>query len=152
MGTWEQIAVSIENTRFSVGTNSGTSREQWEQIKRGDLLELPFERAAMHGEEMPGGLCLAEQRTFLALRLLYTEYRKGNIEREKASLEKKKLVRQMESEIKMDELNEKTAQLWKRIEQPAREYVFDSTIENADKFYAAVYGLSDDWRKKVITN
>lgn len=112
------------------------------------MVELPFERAAMRGEEIPSELCLAEQRAFLALRILYTEYRKGNIERERASREKKKIVNQLEQEIKTDELNAKIAQLWKHIESPAREYSLNPSIENADRFYAAVYNLPNDWRVK----
>jgi hypothetical protein len=107
-----------------------------------------FVRAAYLRQPMPGGLCLSEQKTFLALRFLYAEFDRGVISKEQAALEKQMLIRQMEHEIKIDKLNERIAQLWKRIEQPAREYVYDSTIENADKFYAAVYNLGDDWRLK----
>ena len=107
-----------------------------------------FERAAFLREPMPDGLCMSEQKAFLALRFLYAEFDRGVIDKEQAALEKRKLLAQMEHELKIDKLNERIAQLWKRIEQPAREYVFDSTIENADKFYAAVYGLPDDWRVK----
>lgn len=112
------------------------------------VIELPFERAAMRGEEMPGGLCLAEQRTYLALRLLYAEYHKGNIAREQAALEKRKLLAQMEHELKAENLNEQISQLWKHIEEPARNYSLNPSIETADRFYAAVYGLPDDWRLK----
>lgn len=110
------------------------------------MAELPFERAASRGEELPGGLRLTEQRTYMALRSLYSEYRRGNIEREQASREKIKIIQQMEQELKVDQQNAKIAQLWKRIELPAREYAFDSTIANADKFYAAVYSLPGNWR------
>ena len=40
------------------------------------------------------------------------------------------------------------AQLWKRIEPPAKAYWLDATIDNADRFYAAVYDLPKDWRLK----
>lgn len=113
-------------------------------------LELPFERAAMRGEEMPSGLCLAEQKTFLALRLLYAEYHKGNIAREQAALEKQKLIMQMNQELKIDKLNEQISQLWKRIEIPALEYAKNPTRKTADAFHAAVYGLPDDWRGEQI--
>lgn len=110
--------------------------------------ELSFERAAYLRQPMPDGLCLSEQKTFLALRFLYAEFDRGVISKEQAALEKQKVIRRMEHEIKTDKMNAQIAQLWKRIEQPAREYVFDSTIENADKFYAAVYGLVENWRLK----
>ena len=112
------------------------------------MSEVNFERAAYLREPMPDGLCMSEQKAFLALRFLYAEFDRGVISKEQAALEKQKVIRQMEHEIKIDKMCERIAQLWKRIEQPAREYVFDSTIENADKFYAAVYGLPNDWRVK----
>ena len=110
------------------------------------VTELPFERAAMRGEEMPDGLLLSEQKVFIALRSLYAAYRRGEIERERASREKQMLIRQMEHEIKVDELNEKISHLWKRIEIPALEYAKNPTRKIADAFYAAVYGLPEDWR------
>lgn len=110
------------------------------------VTELPFERAAMRGEEMPSGLRLAEQKTYLALRLLYAEYHKGNVAREQAAAEKRKLIMQMNQELKIDKLNERIAQLWKKIEAPAREYSLNPSIETADRFYAAVFGLGENWR------
>lgn len=108
--------------------------------------ELPFERAAMRGDEMPGGLLLSEQKVFIALRSLYAAYRRGEIDRERASKEKQMLIRQMEHEIKIDKLNAQIAQLWKRIENAARKYTMNPTRKTADAFHAAVYGLPDDWR------
>ena len=120
------------------------------------VTELPFERAAMRGEEMPDGLLLSEQKVFIALRSLYAAYRRGEIERERASREKQMLIRQMEHEIKVDELNEKISQLWKRIEIPASEYAKNPTRKTADAFYAAVYNMPPDWRnersKEAIKN
>lgn len=107
-----------------------------------------FERAAFLRKPMPDGLCLAEQKTFLALRFLYAEFDRGVIDKEQAALEKRKLIMQMEHEIKIDKLNERIAQLWNRIDIPARNYSLNPGIETADKFYAAVYGLPDDWRVK----
>ena len=111
------------------------------------MAELSFERQAMRDEEAPSGLTLAERKAYYLLRILYREYRAGEISREQASREKKMIVRDMESEKQIDKLNRRIAQLWKEIEIPAREYVHDSTTENADKFYAAVYGLPENWRK-----
>jgi hypothetical protein len=108
--------------------------------------ELSFERAAYLRQPMPDGLCLSEQKAFLALRFLYAEFDRGVISKEQAALEKQMLIRQMEHEIKIDKLNERIAQLWKRIEIPASEYAKNPTRKTADAFYAAVYGLPDDWR------
>lgn len=107
---------------------------------------VSFERAAYLRQPMPDGLCLSEQKAFLALRFLYAEFDRGVISKEQAALEKQMLIRQLDHEIKIDKLNERIAQLWKRIEIPASEYSLNPSVEVADKFYAAVYGLPDDWR------
>ena len=118
--------------------------------------ELSFERAAYLREPMPDGLCLAEQKAFLALRFLYAEFDRGVISKEQAALEKQKVIRQMEHEIKIDKLNEQTSQFWNRIEIPALNYAKNPTRETADAFHAAVYGMPDDWRnersKEAIKN
>lgn len=118
--------------------------------------ELSFERAAYLREPMPDGLCLSEQKAFLALRFLYAEFDRGVISKEQAALEKQKVIRRLEHELKIDKRNEQISQLWKRIETPALEYAKNPTRETADAFHAAVYGMSDDWRndrnKEAIKN
>ena len=118
--------------------------------------ELSFERAAYLREPMPDGLCLAEQKAFLALRFLYAEFDRGVISKEQAAVEKKKLIRQLEHEIKTDEMNAQIAQLWKRIETSALEYAKNPTRKTADAFHAAVYNMPPDWRnersKEAIKN
>ena len=108
--------------------------------------ELSFERAAYLRQPMPDGLCLSEQKAFLALRFLYAEFDRGVISKEQAALEKQKLLARMNHELKIDKQNEKIAHLWKRIEIPALEYAKNPTRKTADAFYAAVYGLPEDWR------
>ena len=108
--------------------------------------ELPFERAAMKGEEMPDELCLTEQKTYLCLRSLYADYYAGKISREAASMDKQKIIKQMEEEKKTDNTLYRISQLWTRIEESATEYAHKPSVETADKFYAAVYGLSENWR------
>lgn len=108
--------------------------------------ELSFERAAYLRQPMPDGLCLSEQKAFLSLRFLYAEFDRGVISKEQAALEKQKIIRQLEHELKVDKLNEQISQLWKRIEIPALEYAKNPTRKTADAFHAAVYGMPDDWR------
>lgn len=108
--------------------------------------ELSFERAAYLRQPMPDGLCLSEQKAFLALRFLYAEFDRGVISKEQAALEKQKLLARMNHELKIDKQNEKIAHLWKRIEIPASEYAKNPTRKTADAFHAAVYGLPEDWR------
>ena len=110
--------------------------------------ELSFERAAMKGEELPAGLKLTEQKAFYCLRLLYSDYHAEKITREQAAAEKQKIIFQMQEEIKTDEMNIRISQLWKRIETAAGQYADNPSIEAAERFYAAVYGLPNDWRAK----
>ena len=46
------------------------------------LLELPYEKIAMAGGEMPEGLEYPDQILFLELRLLYDSYKRKLIERQ----------------------------------------------------------------------
>ena len=52
------------------------------------LLELPYEKIAMAGGEMPKGMDYPDQILFLELRLLYDGYKQKLIDREKATQEK----------------------------------------------------------------
>lgn len=62
---------------------------------------LPYEEAAMHGEEMPEGLCIYDQAAFQALRYLYKSYRSKVIDREAAAKEKLMIRKALDDEIKM---------------------------------------------------
>lgn len=109
-------------------------------------MELPYERSAMKNYPVPCGLCLTDQKVYIALRGIYQQYHEKQISREQAAADKKELLKLYESEKHVDDLYQKTVNLWKRIEIPAREYTFHPTIENADKFFASVYDLKPNWR------
>lgn len=53
---------------------------------------LPYEQAAIRGDEMPDGLDYPDQVMFLNLRMLYAQKRMKVIDRETAVKEKKKLL------------------------------------------------------------
>lgn len=53
---------------------------------------LPYEQAAIRGDEMPDGLDYPDQVMFLNLRMLYAQKRMNIIDRETAVREKKKLL------------------------------------------------------------
>ncbi len=50
-----------------------------------------IERKAMTGESLPRGQSFAAQACYLGLRSLYSEYRSGNVSRERAKAEKEAL-------------------------------------------------------------
>ena len=104
------------------------------------LLELPYEKTAMAGGEIPDGLEYPDQILFLELRLLYESYRKGLIDRNVATREKVELLRTYEAHKIVDKMGKEWVDQIKRTELARAEYRKDKTIENADKLLACVEG------------
>lgn len=104
------------------------------------LLELPYEKIAMAGGEMPKGLEYPDQILFLELRLLYDSYKRKLIDREKATQEKVELLRSYEAHKIVDKMGKEWVDQIKRTELARAEYRKNKTIENADKLLACVEG------------
>lgn len=104
------------------------------------LLELPYEKIAMAGGEMPKGLEYPDQILFLELRLLYDSYKRKLIDRENATQEKVELLRTYEAHKIVDKMGKEWVDQIKRTELARAEYRKDKTIENADKLLACVEG------------
>ena len=104
------------------------------------LLELPYEKIAMAGGEMPKGLEYPDQILFLELRLLYDSYKRKLIDREAATQEKVELLRTYEAHKIVDNMGKVWVEQIKRTELSRAEYRKDKTIENADKLLACVEG------------
>lgn len=104
------------------------------------LLELPYEKVAMAGGEMPGGLEYPDQILFLELRLLYDSYKRKLIDREKATQEKVELLRTYEAHKIVDKMGKEWVDQIKRTELARAAYRKNKTIENADKLLACVEG------------
>ena len=104
------------------------------------LLELPYEKIAMAGGEMPNGLEYPDQILFLQLRLLYDSYKRKLIDRDKATQEKVELLRTYEAHKIVDKMGKEWVDQIKRTELARAEYRKDKTIENADKLLACVEG------------
>ena len=102
------------------------------------LLELPYEKIAMAGGEMPKGLEYPDQILFLELRLLYDSYKRKLIDREVATREKVELLRTYEAYKIVDNMGKVWVDQIKRTELSRAEYRKDKTIENADKLLACV--------------
>ena len=103
-------------------------------------LELPYEKIAMAGGEMPKGLEYPDQILFLELRLLYDSYKRKMIDREKATQEKVELLRTYEAHKIVEKMGKEWVEQIKRTELARAEYRKDKTIENADKLLACVEG------------
>ena len=104
------------------------------------LLELPYEKIAMAGGEMPKGLEYPDQILFLELRLLYDSYKRKLIDRDKATQEKVELLRTYEAHKIVDKMGKEWVEQIKRTELARAEYRKDKTIENADRLLACVEG------------
>lgn len=100
------------------------------------LPEFEYERQAMAGEEMPDGLRFAGQHYYLALRMLYHQYKQGVIDRETASREKRQLLRTYEYDLMWEEISDGFIQQRNNSEIARAEYRKNKTIENADKLLA----------------
>ena len=109
------------------------------------MAEIPFEREAIKNEPKLNDLSGAELLTHLAACWLYAEHRAGHINREDGTKLKRKIVQAYEDATKAQNLY---SFIWSRLEASATKYAKEPTIENADKFYAAVYNMPDDWRLK----
>jgi len=109
------------------------------------IMELFYERDAMHGEPLPADLSGLDILVYMALCDIYGKYNRGELTREQGTRLKNKVIAEYKH---YERETQKRADMWKRIESRAHDYVFDSTIENADRFYAAVYNVNDDWRVK----
>lgn len=105
------------------------------------LLELPYEKTAMSGGEMPKGLEYPDQILFLELRLLYDSYKRKLIDRDTATQEKVELLRTYEAHKNVDKMGKVWVDQIKRTELARVAYRKDKTIENADKLLASVEGI-----------
>ncbi len=104
------------------------------------LLELPYEKIAMSGGEMPKGMEYPDQILFLELRLLYDSYKRKLIDREMATREKVELLRTYEAHKIVDGAGKEWVDQIKRTELARASYRKDQTIENADKLLNCLEG------------
>lgn len=104
------------------------------------LLELPYEKIAMSGGDMPGGLEYPDQILFLELRLLYDSYKKKIIDRETATREKVELLRVYECHKIVESMGKLWVEQIKQTELFRAEYRKNRTLENADRLLKSIEG------------
>jgi hypothetical protein len=104
------------------------------------LLELPYEKIAMAGGEMPTGMEYPDQILFLELRLLYDSYKRKLIDRDTATQEKSELLRIYEAHKIVDKMGKEWVDQIKRTELARATYRKNKTIENADDLVACIEG------------
>ena len=105
------------------------------------LPEFEYERQAMAGEEMPDGLRFAGQHYYLALRMLYHQYRQGIIDRETATREKRQLLKTYEYDLMWEEIADGFIKSRNASEIARANYRKNRTLENADALIVAIDGV-----------
>ena len=104
------------------------------------LLELPYEKIAMAGGEMPKGLDYPDQILFLELRLLYDSYKRKLIDRETATREKVELLRTHEGHKVVEAMGKQWVEQIKKTELCRADYRKNRTLENADRLLKSIEG------------
>lgn len=103
----------------------------------------------MQGKPLPQLLDIADSCLYVALKNLYAMYRNKLISREDAKEEKRRLIYNWKSDkSKIEFLDRDSDALRNKIGDASEKYKNNPCIETADKLYAALYNLPDDWRKK----
>lgn len=124
-------------------------KDEGDYIDYGETIRLAppadiLKALAYKDGDMPEGLTSAAQIFFLKARALY----RSPVSPEQGRSEMKELEYQyINDRVKENEML-LYSRLWVRIEIPALIYATEPSVENADKFYAAVYNMPDDWRAK----
>ena len=115
-------------------------RMEMKTMAESKLLELPYEKIAMAGGEMPKGMEYPDQILFLELRLLYDSYKRKLIDRDTATQEKIELLRIYEAHKIVDRMGKEWVEQIKRTELARAEYRKNRTLEKADLLVLAIEG------------
>lgn len=107
--------------------------------------EFKYELQAMHGEPLPSELIGIDIVIYYALCNVYDRFKNGEFNRATGAIAKKEILKERDS---LNEWIYQRAELLKRADTASCTYAKNPTIENADRFFAAVYNLPNDWRLK----
>lgn len=102
---------------------------------------MPFESAAMRGDDLPDGLNLPDQVLFLSLRSLYWQVRKGVVDRERAVAEKKKLLNAHRVQCFNRDLWENAARRERKIEHSITEVLKDQELMQNQKVRSLISAI-----------
>ena len=109
---------------------------------------FPWEKAAMHGEELPEGLSLPDQMAYTCLRNIYFLYYNKTISRDQAAAEKQRVRVQWERAASAAEferkLSEHHARVIRETEAAKTACRKDPTAENALRLCNVMDGLTHE--------
>ena len=104
------------------------------------LMDLDrLEDIAFNGGPMPDLRSQAQCVLFLALRNLYDYAKRVQMPPEQGRREKSEILQAYKTNRFLEEVEEETIQMWKKIEIAAAEYAKAPSVENADRLYEAIY-------------
>ena len=105
-----------------------------------------LEDIAFNGGQMPDLRSQAQCVLFQALRNLYDYAKRVQMSPEQGRREKVEILKAYEITRFIEEMQEETNHMWKRIEIAAAGYAKAPSVEAADKLYEAIYKV----KRKVI--
>ena len=108
------------------------------------LNELPYERIAMAGGEMPPGLKYHDQLTFQQMRNLYYAYKQKIVSREVATREKAEILQERDRMKFMCDLFEENVEMTKNTELIQAEYRRSKSLDVADRLCDILEGRKID--------
>ena len=86
-----------------------------------------------------------ERCLWYALRDVYRKFAAGDLTKEQGDEEKRKAVKQFNADSQKLDLAEqilrRDSEMWREIETACRAFRLDRSLENADAFVSAVYGV-----------
>ena len=114
------------------------------------MQELPYERIAMAGGEIPDDLEWYDRQLFLMLRTLYWQYKQGIVDRETASREKQKLLKDYNLKKFQDDFTKDIAKKIMDTDAARAEYRKNRTLENADAIILAFEGVPVTFNEETL--
>lgn len=109
----------------------------YQSVQLMDIDQL--EDMAFRGEQMPDLRSQAQCVLFQALRNLYNYAKRVQMTPEQGRREKQEIMQAYKINRFLEDVEESTIQMWKRIEIAAAAYAKAPSVENADKLYEAIY-------------
>lgn len=100
-----------------------------------------IEDLAMMNLPLPDDAPASDRFYFTVMRCLHSEHRHGDISREQASIEKRRLLAEREKLAEGERYALHTGKLWAGIEAAVNTYEQDKTTENADRLIESIYGV-----------
>ena len=113
---------------------------EYQQVQVMDVDQL--EDIAYNGGQMPDLRSQAQCVLFQAFRNLYDYAKRVQMSPEQGRREKHEIMQAYKINRFLEEVEESTVQMWKRIEIAAANYTKNPSVENADKLYLAIYGVN----------